>query len=102
MLRDVSGCLQSAIDADPKNPLAKFEKAAVLMTQEQYQPALTELEALKVCCCLHLAGLGAQGRGWGERGPQIDAPNFVGRKQFTGPPFAQWQVTALGWLRHPL
>lgn len=42
------GCLQSAIDADPKNPLAKFEKAAVLMSQEQYQPALTELEALKV------------------------------------------------------
>ncbi|DBA97960.1 TPA: Cell division cycle protein 27 [Trebouxia sp. C0006] len=39
--------LQSAIDADPKNPLAKFEKAAVLMSQEQYQPALLELEALK-------------------------------------------------------
>jgi len=28
--------------------LAKFEKAAVLMSQEQYQPALLELEALKV------------------------------------------------------
>jgi len=42
------GWLQSAIDADPKNPLAKFEKAAVLMSQEQYQPALLELEALKV------------------------------------------------------
>ena len=23
------------------------------MSQEQYQPALTELEALKVCCCCH-------------------------------------------------
>ena len=51
MLRGVFGCLQSAIDADPKNPLAKFEKAAVLMSQEQYQPALAELEALKVRFC---------------------------------------------------
>ena len=51
VLRGVSGCLQSAIDADPKNPLAKFEKAAVLMSQEQYQPALAELEALKACFC---------------------------------------------------
>ena len=41
--------MQAAIDADPKNPLAKFEKAAVLMSQEQYHPALVELEALKVC-----------------------------------------------------
>lgn len=41
-------CVQAAIDADPKNPLAKFEKAAVLISQEQYQPALAELEALKV------------------------------------------------------
>lgn len=63
VLRYVFGCLQSAIDADPKNPLAKFEKAAVLMSQEQYQPALAELEALKVCCCLHLAWLGAQAGG---------------------------------------
>lgn len=51
-----SSVMQSAIDADPKNPLAKFEKAAVLMSQEQYQPALLELEALKVsshyCSCL--------------------------------------------------
>lgn len=41
--------VQAAIDADPKNPLAKFEKAAVLISQEQYQPALNELKALKVC-----------------------------------------------------
>ena len=47
-------CLQAAIDADPKNPLAKFEKAAVLISQEQYQPALAELEALKVPPCLHV------------------------------------------------
>ena len=57
---DGCGWLQSAIDADPKNPLAKFEKAAVLMSQEQYQPALNELEALKVCCCSHFSASSTQ------------------------------------------
>lgn len=47
-LQDALEQLQTAIDADPKNPLAKFEKAAVLISLEQFHPALQELEALKV------------------------------------------------------
>ena len=41
-------CMQAAVECDPKNPLAKFEKAAVLMAQEHYNEALQELQALKV------------------------------------------------------
>ncbi|KAK9823416.1 hypothetical protein WJX72_002594 [[Myrmecia] bisecta] len=39
--------LTKAIEADPKNPLAKFEKASVLISDEKYHQALQELEALK-------------------------------------------------------
>lgn len=37
-----------AIAADPRNPLAKFERAAVLMAEERHREALAELAALKV------------------------------------------------------
>lgn len=40
--------IQAAITEDPKNPLAKLERASVLISMEQFQPALIELEALKV------------------------------------------------------
>lgn len=39
--------LGQAIAADPRNPLAKFERAAVLMAEERYRDALAELHALK-------------------------------------------------------
>jgi len=39
---------QEAIEADPRNPLAKFEKASVLLAEERYRDALVELHALKV------------------------------------------------------
>ena len=39
--------LQTAISLDAKNPLAKFQKANVLMACERYGDALQELEALK-------------------------------------------------------
>ncbi|KAK3246551.1 Cell division cycle protein 27 [Cymbomonas tetramitiformis] len=42
-------CLQTAIDTDEKNPLAKFEKASVLMSEDRHEEALSELEALKEC-----------------------------------------------------
>ena len=38
--------LQSAIQKDPSNPLAKFEKASVLFSQECFAEAKKELEAL--------------------------------------------------------
>ena len=37
-----------AIAADPRNPLAKFERAAVLMAEERHREAIAELHALKV------------------------------------------------------
>ncbi len=40
--------LSSAIDTDHKNPLARFEKAHVLMSTDQLHAALQELETLKV------------------------------------------------------
>ena len=40
--------LSSAIETDHKNPLARFEKAHVLMANDQLHPALQELEILKV------------------------------------------------------
>ena len=43
--------MQTAIDLDPKNPLAKFERAAVLVSLERLEEALTELLALKVRPC---------------------------------------------------
>ena len=42
-------CMQRAIDVDPKNPLAKFEKASVLMSLGRWHQALQELNVLKVC-----------------------------------------------------
>lgn len=41
--------MQRAIDVDPKNPLAKFEKASVLMSLGRWHQALQELNVLKVC-----------------------------------------------------
>jgi thioredoxin-like negative regulator of GroEL len=43
----VSYCRQAAIEADPKNPLAKYELANVLLSMERLEEALAELEALK-------------------------------------------------------
>ena len=40
--------MQEAIEADPRNPLAKFERASVLLSEERYREALAELSALKV------------------------------------------------------
>ena len=40
--------LSSAIDTDHKNPLARFEKAHVLMATDHLHAALQELETLKV------------------------------------------------------
>ena len=40
--------VRQAIAADPRNPLAKFERATVLMAEERYRDALAELHALKV------------------------------------------------------
>ena len=39
--------LNGAIAADPRNPLARFERAAVLLAEERYRDALAELLALK-------------------------------------------------------
>ena len=50
-----------AIAADPRNPLAKFERAAVLMAEDRWRDALAELHALKV-------GAGGWGRGLGTVG----------------------------------
>ena len=38
--------LSNAITIDPKNPLARFQKAQVLLSTEQYELALTELKQL--------------------------------------------------------
>ena len=39
---------QMAIGADPKNPLAKFERANVLLSMDRLDEALAELQVLKV------------------------------------------------------
>ena len=36
--------LSNAISIDPKNPLARFQKAQVLLSTDQYELALTELK----------------------------------------------------------
>ena len=46
--------LARAIEADPHNPLAKFERAAVLIAQERLQQALEELKALKACLYIYV------------------------------------------------
>jgi anaphase-promoting complex subunit 3 len=38
--------LTNAISIDPKNPLARFQKAQVLLSTDQYELALTELKQL--------------------------------------------------------
>ena len=40
--------MDEAIAADPANPLARFERAGVLLAQERYVDALAELETLRV------------------------------------------------------
>lgn len=40
--------LHQAIAADPRNPLAKFERAAVLMAEDRWHDALAELRVLRV------------------------------------------------------
>ena len=40
--------LRTAIQADPNNPLARFELASVLVAIEHFDEGLEELEALKV------------------------------------------------------
>ncbi len=40
--------LEAAIAADPGNPLARFERAGVLLGAERFQEALAELAALRV------------------------------------------------------
>ncbi len=42
-----SASRQVAIGADPKNPLAKFERANVLLSMERLADALAELQVLK-------------------------------------------------------
>lgn len=39
--------LQEAIDLDPRNPLARYERACVLANMNDVVAALAELEALK-------------------------------------------------------
>ncbi|GAQ84112.1 DNA-binding cell division cycle control protein [Klebsormidium nitens] len=45
--REALQLLDAAIAKDARNPLPKFEKAAVLFSQDLYEEALAELEALK-------------------------------------------------------
>jgi tetratricopeptide (TPR) repeat protein len=59
-VEDALGALQDAITTDPQNPLARFEHASVLISQEKYDEAIAELEQLKVgfrprcAVCVHL------------------------------------------------
>lgn len=46
-VEDALHALQDAIRADPQNPLARFEHASVLISQEKYDEAVVELEQLK-------------------------------------------------------
>lgn len=46
-LEEALALLQAAIVADPQNPLAKFEKANVLVSEGREEEALVELEMLK-------------------------------------------------------
>ncbi len=40
--------LEQAIQADPSNPLARFERAGVLLSEDRFAESLAELEALRV------------------------------------------------------
>ena len=44
---DALELLQRAIALDGRNPLAKYERAAVLLSEDRFQDALEELESLK-------------------------------------------------------
>jgi anaphase-promoting complex subunit 3 len=44
---DALELLQKAVSLDAKNPLAKYEKASVLLSDDRFQEALEELEELK-------------------------------------------------------
>ena len=44
---DALELLQRAIALDGRNPLAKYERAAVLLSEDRFQDALQELESLK-------------------------------------------------------
>ncbi|KAH7278300.1 hypothetical protein KP509_38G034900 [Ceratopteris richardii] len=44
---DALSLLEQAVLADPKNPLPKYQKANVLVSEERYEDALKELEYLK-------------------------------------------------------
>ena len=44
---DALELLQRAVALDAKNPLAKYEKASVLLSDDKFQEALEELEELK-------------------------------------------------------
>ena len=46
--------LGGAIQRDPRNPLASFERASVLLQYARLEDALIELEALKVCAEVQL------------------------------------------------
>ena len=41
--------LQAAMAADALNPLARYEYASVLISQDKFEEAIVELEKLKVC-----------------------------------------------------
>jgi tetratricopeptide (TPR) repeat protein len=46
--QEALACLDQAIASDSGNPLARFERAGVLLGQERFTEALAELEALRV------------------------------------------------------
>ncbi len=48
--------LEEAIAADAANPLARFERAGVLLSQECFEEALAELQSLRVRLGFHSPG----------------------------------------------
>lgn len=49
-VREALDMLALAAAADHRNPLARFERARVLMGLDRFEDALLELQALKVSC----------------------------------------------------
>jgi anaphase-promoting complex subunit 3 len=72
-----------AIAADPRNPLAKFERAAVLMAEDRCRDALAELHALKV---LGFAGWGGAGGGRWHLGVEVVCPPLLPSQAQLCPP----------------